>query len=123
LAKDQESWRPIARDRDPSLAAPLGTSILGPIALVGLHAIGWFIDAKYAQAIGLLRPTGCVALALQANQFQFLLWQGQHNSMEHSQGSAGDGRHKTAGSVLCAVISRQCFVLVDTFDVLTAFAG
>jgi hypothetical protein len=58
-----------------------------------------------------LFPAGLAMLTVQANQFQYLLLQGRHNSVDMVKAMIVVAVVKTAGSVVAAAISWSGFLL------------
>lgn len=111
-ARSAEDWRAIARRCDGLTAAFLALTLGG---LVVLHAaapwlVGPLISAKYAAAVPMVFGAGCALLAAQANQFQYLLLQGQHNSAGMVKVMLLVAGVKTAGSIAAAAVSWPVFL-------------
>jgi hypothetical protein len=78
--------------------------------MVGPHLIGWLIAERYSPSMLLLFPAGMAAITVQANQFYYLLLQGQHNSAGMVRVMAAVAGLKTLGTALAALLSWNAFL-------------
>lgn len=101
------AWGAIARDCDRANWAFIGLASAGILLLAwqGHILVESVIGAKYRPAMHLVFPAGMAILASQANQFQFLLLQGQHNSQGMVKVTIVLAVIKTLGSLVAAAIS------------------
>jgi O-antigen/teichoic acid export membrane protein len=125
-ARSERDWRELARKCDRLTLLFLGLTLggLGVLQLVGPHLVGWLIGQKYAASMPLLLPAGMATVALQTNQFQYLLLQGQHNSSGMIKVMLPLAALRTAGSLVAGAISWPVFLgwlLVST--ALVAWVG
>lgn len=89
------------------------------ITLVGLVALGlvtplfvpWLISPAYGAATTIVFPAGCALAMTQANQFQFLLLQGQQNSKGIVKILLMVAGLKTIGGLIAALVSWQAFLV------------
>lgn len=100
-------WRAIARSCDQANWAFIGLAVAGLLGLAwqGHILVESVIGKKYGPAMHLVIPAGMAILASQANQFQFLLLQGRHNSLGMVKVTLVLAAVKTLGSVVAAAIS------------------
>jgi O-antigen/teichoic acid export membrane protein len=100
-------WLGIARDCDRWNWAFIGLASAGILLLAwqGHILVESVIGAKYRPAMHLVIPAGMAILASQANQFQFLLLQGRHNSLGMVKVTLVLAAIKTLGSLVAAAIS------------------
>ena len=112
-AKTVSDWHALARFCDRITWLLLGLSLVGLAALswIGPHLVGWLIGEKYQVAMTLLFPAGLAMLTVQANQFQYLLLQSRHNSVDMVKAMIVVAVVKTAGSVVAAAINWSAFLL------------
>ena len=105
-------WKTLARFCDQLTLLLLGLSLggLGVLSWMGPHLVGWLIGLKYQAAMAILLPAGLAMLTVQANQFQYLLLQGQHNSADMVKAMIVVALVKTGGSVLAAAIDWSLFL-------------
>jgi O-antigen/teichoic acid export membrane protein len=105
-------WRMLARRCDQFTLLYLGLTVagLGCLALLGPYLVGSIISAQYAASIPLFLPAGLAAAASQANQFQYLLLQGQHDSGSMARVMLLLAGIRTAGSIAAAAMSWPVFV-------------
>jgi O-antigen/teichoic acid export membrane protein len=111
-ARTEQDWRNLARKCDYLTLLFLGLSVGGLCVLqvVGPLLVGWLIGAKYAASMPLLLPAGMGAVASQANQFEYLLLQGQHNSSGMVKVMLALAAMRTAGSIIAGAISWPVFL-------------
>lgn len=112
LAKSRADWQILAHRSDQFTLLFLGASVVG---LVGLqwcapHLVGRLIDPRYQQAMGMILAAGLAAVTVQVNQFQYLLLQGQHNSLGMVKVMLAVAGIKTLGSIVAATISWPAFL-------------
>ncbi|MEO8428334.1 MAG: hypothetical protein ABI651_14585, partial [Verrucomicrobiota bacterium] len=112
-ARTTDDWRKLARfcDYVTLIFLAIATVALSLLAVVGPNLIGWLIAERYSPSMSLLMPTGMAAITVQANQFYYLLLQGQHNSAGMVRVMAVVAGLKTLGSVLAALFSWRAFLV------------
>jgi O-antigen/teichoic acid export membrane protein len=111
-SRSTEDWQRLARRCDYCTLLFLGVTVGGLLALaaVGPYLVGWLISEQYAPSMALLLPAGLAAAATQINQFQYLLLQGQHDSVSMAKLMIVLALIRTAGSVLAAAVSWPFFL-------------
>jgi O-antigen/teichoic acid export membrane protein len=111
-ARSPQDWRNLARRCDWFTLLFLGVAVagLGALQLVGPLLVGWLIGNQYAPSMPLLLPAGMGAVAMQANQFQYLLLQGQHNSAGMLRVMLVLSGMRTIGSIVAGSISWSAFL-------------
>lgn len=111
VAKSEQDWRRIGRLCDLHSAGFIGISLVGlaVLWLAGPHLSGWLIGRKYEPSLGMLLPAGIAAITLQCNQFQFLLLQGQGNSVAMARVLTWVALVKTCGTIVSLLVSWQAF--------------
>jgi O-antigen/teichoic acid export membrane protein len=107
-----DDWRKLARfcDYVTMIFLAIATVCLSLLAVVGPYLIGWLIAERYSPSMSLLLPAGMAAITVQANQFYYLLLQGQHNSAGMVRVMAAVAGLKTLGTVLAALLSWNAFL-------------
>jgi O-antigen/teichoic acid export membrane protein len=111
-ARTMDDWRKLARfcDYVTMIFLAIATVGLSLLAVVGPYLIGWLIAERYSPSMSLLLPAGMAAITVQANQFYYLLLQGQHNSAGMVRVIAAVAGLKTLGSALAALFSWKAFL-------------
>ena len=106
-AQTEEDWRALARRCDRATLLFLLLTVAGLIALhfVGPYLVGWLVSARYAPCMPILLPAGMGAVAMQTNQFQYLLLQGQHDSSGMVRVMLILAGIRTVGTILAAAVS------------------
>ncbi len=106
-ARTEADWRRLARRCDQATLLFLGVTLggLAALHLVGPYLVGWLVSARYAPCMPLLVPAGMGAVAMQTNQFQYLLLQGQHNSSAMVRVMLILATIRTIGTVAAAAVS------------------
>ncbi len=111
-ARTPEDWHRLARRCDQFTLLYLGLTVAGlsALAVIGPFLVGNVISNHYAASIPLFLPAGLAAAASQANQFQYLLLQGQHDSGSMARVMILLATFRTVGSIVTAAISWPAFV-------------
>lgn len=111
-AQTGADWARLAKWCDQITLLFLGLTAAGLLVLwlASPYLLGSLISMKYAPALAILAPTGCGVLTAQVNQFQYLLLQGQHNSLGMVKVMAVTAGVKTLGSLVAALISWEAFL-------------
>jgi O-antigen/teichoic acid export membrane protein len=113
-AKSPADWRRLAGRCDRVTMAFLGLTVAGlaMLHLLGPYLTGWLISKpNYGPSMPLLFPAGIAAAAVQTNQFQYLLLQGQHNSLGMVKVMSILATIRTLGSILAGMVSWSAFVI------------
>jgi O-antigen/teichoic acid export membrane protein len=112
-AVSREDWRRLAVRTDRLtlvfLAGGVGSAAL--IWLVGPWFVGTLVSENYAATMPLLFVAGMSVISTQANQFHFLLLQGQHNSRAMVKVMLVVALVKTAGTLIAAAISWMALLI------------
>jgi O-antigen/teichoic acid export membrane protein len=112
-AQTSADWRAIARRCDQMTVLFLALTLVGLTVLtfLGPGLVPWLLGADYAPALSLLVPTGAALAVATANQFNYLLLQGQHNSASMAKVMAVVAGLKVAGTVLAALVSWKVLLI------------
>jgi O-antigen/teichoic acid export membrane protein len=112
-ARRREDWVALARRCDRATLVFVLFSGLGLVflRLVAPHLVGWLIHARYQDAMSMVLAAGLAMVTVQVNQFQYMLLQGQHNSIAMVRVMAAVAGVKTAGSIIAAAISWSAFMV------------
>ena len=102
-ARTAADWQQIARrcDRVTLLFVALALLGVGALHLIGPYLVGTLVGESYAPAMSMLMPVGMAAVALQINQFQFLLLQGQQKSASMVRVMVVVAGHTVFGAIFC----------------------
>ncbi len=125
-ARTEQDWLRLARKCDWATGAMLGLTLAGLLTLqwISPWLRGWLIDESYGPSLRLLLPAGMAALSLQANQFQNLLLQGQHDSSSMVKVMLVLATMRTVGSIAAAAVSWSVFLVWLLFSaILVAVVG
>jgi O-antigen/teichoic acid export membrane protein len=111
-ARSPADWKRLARKCDLMTAGFLLATLvaLGALSLLGPALVGGLVAPSYAPAVRILFVSGLAMASVQANQFQFLLLQGRHDSRAMVRVMIVVAAVKTVGSVATALISWDLFI-------------
>jgi O-antigen/teichoic acid export membrane protein len=111
-ARSRGDWRRIARQCDQITGILLILAVVGLVAAwaIAPHLVGPLIAPAYRDSVVMIVPAGLAALAAQVNQFNYMLLQGQHKSMDMVRVMFAVAGVKTLGSVIAAAWSWPIFL-------------
>lgn len=111
-AESSGDWQTVAQQCDRLTAVFLIAAMIGLLGLaaIGPLLVGWLVDARFAPAMPLVLAAGMAAVSVQANQFYYLLLQGQQRSEQMVPVMSFVAGVKTLGSAVAAAVSWECFL-------------